>query len=132
MTLVVDSSFVFAAFADKSPQGAWASSQLRLDSVEAPHILAAEVASIFRRDVLAGSISNDSASLMLADVLALPVRLRAFEPFADRVWQLRSNLTPYDAWYVALAEALDAPLATLDQRLIRAPGPRCEFLTYQP
>jgi len=60
------------------------------------------------------------------------VRSRARDPvgsFDERVWQLRANVTPYDAWYVALAEALDVPLATLDLRLATAPGPRCRFLT---
>jgi len=50
----------------------------------------------------------------------MPIR-----PFEDRIWQLRRNLTCYDAWYVATAEALEIPLATLDRRLARAPGPRC-------
>jgi predicted nucleic acid-binding protein len=49
-----------------------------------------------------------------------------------RVWELRDNLTTYDACYVALAEYLEEPLATLDGNLIRSPGPRCQFLTYQP
>jgi predicted nucleic acid-binding protein len=48
-----------------------------------------------------------------------------FEPFAGRVWELRRNLTSYDAWYVAVAEALDLPLATLDRRLGRATGTSC-------
>ena len=49
-------------------------------------------------------------------------------PFADRVWALRNNLTSYDAWYVALAEVLDCPLVTIDRKLSRASGPRCEIL----
>ena len=53
-----------------------------------------------------------------------------YEPFADRVGQLRETVTGYDAWYIALAEALDAPLATLDLRLSRASGPTCQF--YMP
>ncbi len=52
-----------------------------------------------------------------------------YEPFADRVWQLRHSVTPYDAWYVAIAEAFEVPLATLDHRLANAPGPRCSFST---
>ena len=51
-----------------------------------------------------------------------------FAPFAERVWVLRANLTSYDAWYVALAEALDCPFATLDRKLGRAHGPRCEII----
>lgn len=51
-----------------------------------------------------------------------------YQPLADRVWELHGNITAYDAWYIALAEALDADLATLDRRLPRAPGARCSFL----
>ncbi len=59
----------------------------------------------------------------------MSIGLRSYGQFAERVWQLRHSVSIYDAWYVALAEALDAPLATLDLRLTRANGPRCEFLT---
>lgn len=51
-----------------------------------------------------------------------------FAPLADRVWELRANLTSYDAWYVALAEVLQFPLVTLDRRLSRASGPRCDVI----
>lgn len=57
-----------------------------------------------------------------------PVVRYPYEPFAERVWELRPTVTPYDAWYVALAESLNARLATLDLRLSRAPGPRCGFV----
>ena len=65
----------------------------------------------------------------LQQVRQLNLDLFAFEPFAERIWQLRYNLTSYDAWYVAVTEALTLPLATLDQRLARAAGPTCDFLT---
>ena len=52
-----------------------------------------------------------------------------FEPFADRIWDLRYNATSYEAWYVALAEALRLPLATLDKALSKSSGVSCEFLT---
>ncbi len=55
--------------------------------------------------------------------------LLPFAPFEERIWELRHNLTAYDAWYVAVAEALDCPLVTLDIRLSRAPGPTCAFIT---
>lgn len=58
-----------------------------------------------------------------------PIELFPYEPFAFRVWELRENLTAYDAWYVALAEEVGAKLATLDGALCRAAGPRCGFLT---
>ncbi|CAN5210543.1 hypothetical protein BH20ACT8_BH20ACT8_03040 [soil metagenome] len=52
----------------------------------------------------------------------------SYLPYARRIWQLRHDITCYDAWYVAVAELLSAPLATLDHRLIRATGPRCAFV----
>lgn len=69
------------------------------------------------------------SALAHTDLLALRFDLFPYEPFAPRVWELRDNLTAHDAWYVALAEALSAKLATLDSALCRASGPRCGFLT---
>ena len=64
-----------------------------------------------------------------ADLLDLRVALFAYEPVAPRIWELRRSITAYDAWYVALAEHLAVPLATLDRRLVRSSGPRCAFET---
>jgi predicted nucleic acid-binding protein len=64
-----------------------------------------------------------------ADLLDLRVELFPYAPFAPRVWELRDNVTAYDAWYVELAESLGSSLATLDHRLARADGPRCGFET---
>jgi predicted nucleic acid-binding protein len=61
--------------------------------------------------------------------MRLELDLFPFGPFAEWVWDLRDNLTSYDAWYVALAEALRCPVATLDKRLTRASGPKCSFIT---
>ena len=63
------------------------------------------------------------------DLLRLDLELFPFCPFADRVWALRERLTSHDAWYMALAEALQCPLVTLDRRLGRASGPSCEMVT---
>ena len=62
------------------------------------------------------------------------MRIEIFEyvRLGARVWELRHNFTPYDACYIALAEYLEEPFATLDGALIRSPGPRCQFLTYEP
>jgi predicted nucleic acid-binding protein len=61
--------------------------------------------------------------------MELNLELFSFDPFADRVWELRHTITSYDAWYIAVAEVLGLPLATLDERLSRARGPTCDFLT---
>jgi predicted nucleic acid-binding protein len=86
-----------------------------------------EVASVLRRGAGAAGISPDVAALAHHDLQDLRVDLVPYAPFAARIWELRATVTPYDAWYVAVAEVLRAPLATLDARLPRAPGPRCEF-----
>src|SRR6185295_10430971 len=62
------------------------------------------------------------------DLLMIELELVPFGPFAERVWELRSHVTSYDAWSIAVAEELDLPLATLDRPLAAAPGPRCRFL----
>lgn len=129
MTLVVDASMVVAAAVDAGPGGVWARAMLTSDDLAAPHLMPVEATNVLRRAVLTGDLSADVASLAHIDLQRLPVVLFPYQPFADRVWELRGAVTAYDAWYVALAEALDADLATLDGRLARAAGPRCPFLT---
>jgi len=127
VTLVVDASVVVAALVDRGRDGAWAESRLVGRPLAAPHLLLVEVASILRRAVAVGDLSDEVAALAHADLAALPVELFPYQPFAARVWELRANVTPYDAWYVAVAEAVGSPLATLDRRLSRAHGPTCVF-----
>jgi predicted nucleic acid-binding protein len=129
MTIVADSSVVAAALVDSGPVGSWADQLLVTDDLAAPHLLPAEVANVLRRSAKAGQISADTAALAHSDLLSLSVGLYSYEPFAARVWQLREYVTAYDAWYVALAESLQAPLATLDRKLAQAAGPRCAFAT---
>lgn len=124
----MDASVVVAALVDAGPDGTWAEGILASGPLAAPHLMPVEVANILRRAFLAGEISEDTASLAHADLVKLPVELFPYSPLADRAWELRGNLTLYDAWYVALAEALEARLATLDGRLTRATGPGCGFV----
>jgi predicted nucleic acid-binding protein len=127
VTRIVDASAVVAALVDSGPEGTWAEDELIADQLAAPHLLPVEVTNILRRAALAGEISDDVGALAMADLLALRIELFPFEPLAARVWELRGNVTAYDAWYVALAEQLEAPLVTLDRKLSRAAGPRCAF-----
>ena len=87
-----------------------------------------EASNILRRLERSSEISRLEANSAHRDLLRLELDLFPYAPFAERVWALRSNLTAYDAWYVALAEALDSPLATLDRRLGQATGPVCEII----
>jgi predicted nucleic acid-binding protein len=129
VTVVVDASTIVAALVDSGPAGAWAEILVRDEPLAAPHLMPVEVANILRRAAVAGAITADVASLSHRDLVSLPVALYPYEPFADRVWELRENITSYDAWHVAVAEAAGVKLATLDRALLRAPGPRCAFLT---
>jgi predicted nucleic acid-binding protein len=127
MTLVADATVVVSALIDSGPEGAWATEQLARGPLAAPHHMPVEVANVLRRTVLRGEVPGSVAALALQDLLDMRFELFPFAPFARRAWELRDNITPYDAWYVALAESLNASLATLDDRLSRAPGCRCAF-----
>ena len=129
MTLVVDASLVVSALVDGGGTGSWAESLLASEPLSAPHLMPVEAANILRRATAAGEISADIAALAHTDLLDLRVELFPYRPFAPRVWELRDSLTSYDAWYVALAEFLDSRVATLDLKLARATGPRCDFET---
>lgn len=129
MTLVVDASMVVAALVDSGSSGIWAEALLARENLAAPHLMPVEVANILRRSALFGDITSDIAALAHNDLLDLQVELFPYHPFAERVWQLRENFTAYDACYIALAEMLDAPLATLDHKLVRSDGSCCTFVT---
>jgi predicted nucleic acid-binding protein len=128
MNLVVDASVVVAALIDSGSTGQWAEELLLQAPLHAPQLMPVEAANILRRACLCGDIGEDLAALAHRDLLALPCELFPYELVAERAWALRANLTTYDACYVALAELMDAELATLDRALTRAPGPFCRFL----
>ena len=125
--VVVDASVLVAAVMDTGPDGDWARGVTAERSLIAPQLAPIEAANVLRRAELAREISDPEATAGYRDIVDLPIELLSFEPFAPRIWELRLNLTTYDAWYVACAEALAAALATLDARLRRAPGPSCRF-----
>ena len=129
MNVVVDSSVVVAALIDTGADGAWAEKILERHALYAPEHLSVEVANVIRRLERGKDITEQEANGAFQDLQDLDVELHGFGSFAERIWELRHNVAIYDGWYVALAEALDAPLATLDKRLANASGPRCRFLT---
>ena len=92
------------------------------ETLHAPHLLDLEVAQVLRRCAAVGEIDQARGREALADLADFPLRRYSHELLLPRVWELRSNLTAYDAVYVALAEALDAPLLTRDRRIAGAPG----------
>jgi predicted nucleic acid-binding protein len=129
MSVVVDASVVVAGLLDSGWDGQWALGVLAQPGVSGPQLVTYEASNVLRRLELSGAITADTAALAHRDLRSLPIDLAPYLPFAQRIWDLRRTLTVYDASYVALAEALGVPLATLDSRLGRAPGPRCPLLT---
>ena len=113
---------------DAGPEGPWARSILARGTLAGPELLLAEATNVLRRLEQAGQIPEFRAAVAQRDVMRLNVETFPYTPFAARVWELRRNLTAYDGWYVALAEAPDRPLATLDRRLARSSGPACEII----
>ena len=91
-------------------------------SVHVPHLWSVEVAQVLRRFVRSGTLTPDRARQAVGDAKDLPAARYPHEPLLDRAWQLRDNMTIYDGVYLALAEALDAPLVTTDERMQSSPG----------
>lgn len=120
---------VVAALVDSGPHGDWAEEVLAGGSLQAPELVRVEATNIFRRLERAKLITTSEANAAQDDLMQLDIDLFLFEPFAGRIWELRHNVTSYDAWYVAIAEALKLPLATLDEPLSKSNGVTCKFLT---
>lgn len=100
------------------------------ETLHVPHLLEIEVLHALRRLSLGGVLSPERALLALGRLRDTQFERYPFTLLLGRIWELKDNLTAYDASYVALAEALDAPLVTRDARLARAPGIRAEVEVY--
>jgi predicted nucleic acid-binding protein len=127
MSCVVDASVIVAALVDSGADGQWAESIIAAGPLYAPALLGVEATSALRRLELARRVTTAEANAAQMDLQRLAIDLLPFEPFADRVWELRPQVKSYDAWYVAVAESLHLPMATLDRRLAKAAGVACEF-----
>lgn len=92
------------------------------ETLHAPHLIDLEIAQVLRRHALSGQMTAAAGGEALEVWRAFSVRRWAHEPLSGRIWALRETLTAYDAAYVALAEALEAPLVTTDAKLARTPG----------
>lgn len=96
-------------------------------TIHAPHLLDVEVAHVVRRYAAIGAIDDARGRAALEDMADFPLRRYPHDLLLPRIWALRNNLTAYDAAYVALAEALEAPLLTRDRRLAAAAGHRARI-----
>ena len=123
--LVIDASVLATALADDGEDGDIARVRLRGHGLAAPELIDLEVVSVLRRQFSVGKLDRRRARLALDDLLDLPVQRAPHRAMLRRCWELRDNLSVYDAAYVALAEILDTPLITADARLAKAPGIKC-------
>lgn len=125
--IVVDASVLAPALADDGQDGDCARERLRGEELAAPELIDLEVLSTLRRAARAKRLDPSRSLQALTDLAALPLRRVPHVPLLGRVWELRDNLSAYDASYVALAEALDTVLVTADGRIKRASGINCEI-----
>jgi predicted nucleic acid-binding protein len=125
--LVVDASVLVVALGDDGADGDAARERLRGEDLVAPELLDLEVLSVLRGQMMAGALDARRAELALSDLSAMPIKRAPQLSLLRRCWELRDNLTTYDASYVALAEVLGVPLLTGDRRLARSSDPRCRI-----
>jgi predicted nucleic acid-binding protein len=130
VSVVVDSSVIVAALIDTGPDGVWAEGVIGDHPHSPPELVRVEAMNVLRRLERAGQITTADANGAQEDLMQLEIEQLPFEPFSDRIWELRDSVTSYDAWYVAVAEELGYPVATLDRWLARTAGPKCKFLTF--
>ena len=117
-----------ALLIDDGPDGSWVAQTVAGSTFCAPALVSWETANVIRRLELAGIVSADQAVQAHVDLLDLAIELWPYELLAARAWELRHNLSIYDAGYAALAELLQSPLVTLDRRLAAAPSLACSIL----
>ena len=123
--LVVDASVIATALGDDGTDGDLVRSRLVGEHLAAPELIDLEVTSVLRRQLSTGRLDVRRAQLALDDLVDLAIERAPHLPLLARCWELRDNLTVYDATYVALAEALGTGLLTADAHLAQAPGLRC-------
>jgi predicted nucleic acid-binding protein len=130
--IVLDASAVVAMLLDTGSEAERIRRKVESpgESLHVPHLMDLEVLHTVRRQTLLGTLSRKRGVEALEDLKNTAFVRYPHAPLVDRIWDLKNNLTAYDAAYVALAEALDTPLITLDDRLARAPGIRAAVEVY--
>jgi predicted nucleic acid-binding protein len=120
--IVLDASAAIDYLVDGGERGKWVRARIRREDLAAPHIIDLEVVSGLRQLLARAAVTRRQAENGLDDFAGLDVTRYPVTVFLDRIWRLRTMLSPYDAAYVSLGEALGLPLLTTDSRLARAHG----------
>jgi len=132
VTVVADTSALLSALVDAGSAGEAARAARNVSDLIAPALIDVELVHALRGRVRGGKLEARIAVQSIADLRRIPMERCDMLPLLDLVWQLRENLTAYDATFVALAEAFDAVLVTGDERLAKSTGPRCGFQIMSP
>ena len=126
--LVVDALCLYEIVTEGRLAESVRTAKLRSDRLAAPELIDVEVMGLIRRDTRVGALHDSRSEIAVAELHDWAGVRFAHRAFSDRVWERSANVRTWDAYDVALAEALDAPLVTLDRRLARATGPICRFI----
>lgn len=126
--IVVDSSALVDFLVGSTPTADRIRAQVRETRMAAPEGVDLECLSVLRGLVLSGKLAESEGDRAVELLAAMPLRRYPHTPLLDRIWERKHNAWPYDAAYVALAEALDVPLLTIDAKLARIPGLRCTVI----
>jgi predicted nucleic acid-binding protein len=131
--IVLDASAVVSILLDPGPDAEPIRGRIESpgESVHVPHLLDVEVLNVLRRQTLRGILAKERGATALQDLENIKMTRYPHVPLLGRIWELRENVTAYDAAYVALAEALGAPLVTRDARLAQAPNTRATIELYK-
>lgn len=131
--IVVDASVLANALADDGRDGRAARARLTAgEDLVAPDLVDVETLAVLRKRWVAGDLSKNRFSAAIDDLEDLDLARYPALPLMRRAFELRDNVTAYDAVYVALAERLDCPLVTADRRLAASPGIRCSVEVLRP
>jgi predicted nucleic acid-binding protein len=130
--IVIDASVLSTALIDDEAHGKLARTMLAGEELAAPAIVDLEVTSVIGKRLRAGLVTEHRAALAMSDLIAIPIQRVPHIGLLQRIWELRHNVTPYDAAYVALAELMSATLLTSDIRLSKAPEIDCSIKIVGP
>ncbi len=125
--IVLDASALVELLVGGTPRAVALAGRIRNETLHAPHLIDLEVLSVLRTLEKRQAVPSTLAAQAASDLITTALTRYPHEALASRIWQLRANLTPYDACYVALAESLGVPLVTCDARLAGAPGHRASI-----